>query len=173
MTPDSEFQVSPRILVADDETSLRTVLAAILRREGFRVSSVKDGQEAIDVLHNSYLHDEDDFFDLLITDICMPRVDGMALLERVGIEFPNLPVVILTAHGTVDHAVSALKKGAFDFLTKPYDRDEIVRVVKNTILQQGGGARASSTVSASIQSLFAGESEAVQQIREVIAKVAG
>jgi DNA-binding NtrC family response regulator len=96
----------------------------------------------------------------------------MELLERVGIEFPNLPVVILTAHGTVDHAVSALKKGAFDFLTKPYDRDEIVMVVRNAILQKGGGVRAKGNVSASIQSLFVGESRSVQHIRETIATVA-
>lgn len=171
MTPDIE-QERPRILVADDEISLRTVLAAILRREGFRVSSVKDGKEALDVLHNSFIHDEDDFFDLLIADINMPHIDGMELLERVGADFPNLPVVMLTAHGTIDHAVTALKQGAFDFLTKPYDRDEIVMVVRNAITQKGGGVRAKSNVSASIQSLFVGDSRVVQHIRETIAKVA-
>lgn len=165
------LNVQPRILVADDELSLRTVLAAILRREGFRVSSVKNGQEALDVLQNSFSHDEDDFFDLLIADIAMPLMDGMALLDRVSTEFPNLPVVMLTAHGTVDHAVTALKKGAFDFLTKPYERDEIIMVVNKAILQKSGGSRVKN-ISASLHSLFVGDSSSVKNIREIIAKVA-
>jgi two-component system response regulator AtoC len=172
MTLNPEPHTGPRILVADDEMSLRTVLAAILRREGFRVSSVKTGQEALEVLHNSFSHDEDDFFDLLIADIAMPQMDGMELLERVSTEFPNLPVVMLTAHGTVDHAVTALKKGAFDFLTKPYERDEIIMVVRKAILQKGGGSRTSQLVSASLHSLFVGQSTCIQHVREVIAKVA-
>lgn len=172
MTADSELQLAPRILVCDDEISLRTVLAAILRREGFRVSSVKNGQEALEVLHNSFAHDEDDFFDLVIADINMPEMDGMELLERVSKEFPNLPVIMLTAHGTVDFAVSALKKGALDFLTKPYEREEIIRVVRTAIAQRGSGLRGKDNVSASINSLFVGDSKCVQQIKEKIAKVA-
>lgn len=164
MTHNLDTNTAPRILVADDEMSLRTVLAAILRREGFRVSSVKNGKEALDVLHNSFAHDQDDFFDLLIADIAMPEMDGMELLEQVCKKFPNLPVVMLTAHGTVDHAVTALKQGAIDFLTKPYERDEIVTVVKKAVMQTGFSSKAHHKL--------VGDSQAIKHVRELISKVA-
>jgi len=172
MTLNPDTNTAPRILVADDEMSLRTVLAAILRREGFRVSSVKNGKEALDVLHNSFAHDQDDFFALLIADIAMPEMDGMELLENVGKKFPNLPVVMLTAHGTVDHAVTALKQGAVDFLTKPYERDEIIMVVKKAVMQSGSSSKAHHSIATSLESLFVGDSHAVKHVRELIAKVA-
>lgn len=168
----TECSYSPRILVADDEVSLRTVLSAILRREGFRVSSVKNGQEALELLRTSFAHDSDDFFDLLIADINMPEMDGMELLDHVSKEFTQLPVIMLTAHGTVDFAVSALKKGAIDFLTKPYEREEITLVVRKAIAQKGSQSRAKETLTHASLSLFVGESRAMQQVKETIAKVA-
>lgn len=133
MTPQPDQVLGPRILVADDEVSLRTVLASILRREGFRVSTVKHGQEALEVLHNSLAHDKDDFFNLLISDIKMPQMDGMQLLEKVVLDFPKLPVIILSADATVKVAVAALKQGAIDFIAKPYDCDEIISAVRKAI----------------------------------------
>lgn len=160
--PNSDIHLGQRILIADDEMSLRTVLVAILRREGFRVSSVKNGHEALDVLRNSFVHDADDFFDLLIADIKMPEMDGMQLLSQVCLEFPNLPVIMLTAHGTVDLAVSALKQGALDFLTKPYERHDIVSVVKKSIAQK----------SVNLSGFLVGDSRAIQDIKAKIGKVA-
>ena len=106
------------ILVADDEANLRKVLAATLRKEGYEVLTAADGAEAMQLL-------DKDRVDVLLTDLRMPQVDGMELLNRALEARPGLPVVILTAHGTVETAKTALKRGAFDYLEKPFDRDEL------------------------------------------------
>ncbi|MEL7370123.1 MAG: sigma-54 dependent transcriptional regulator [Myxococcota bacterium] len=106
------------ILVADDEANLRKVLAATLRKEGYEVLTAADGAEALQLLDR-------DRVDVLLTDLRMPRIDGMELLNRALETHPSLPVVILTAHGTVETAKTAMKRGAFDYLEKPFDRDEL------------------------------------------------
>lgn len=111
------------VLVADDEANLRKVLTAMLRREGYEVLSAADGEEAWDILQKSPV-------DVLLTDLKMPKLDGMALLERLLTDGFSIPVVMLTAHGTVDTAVTAMKLGAFDYLSKPYDQEELRRVIK-------------------------------------------
>jgi DNA-binding NtrC family response regulator len=111
------------ILIADDEANMRKVLAAMLRREGYEVITVSDGAEALDIMRRARV-------DVLLTDLKMPNVDGMELLKRVLAEFEGVPVVMLTAHGTVDTAVSAMKLGAFDYLSKPFDKDELRLVIK-------------------------------------------
>ena len=112
-----------QILVADDEVNLRRVLAAQLQRDGFDVFTVGDGEEAIAALGEHHI-------DVLITDLRMPKLDGMRLLAHCSAEHPDLPVVMITAHGTVDTAVEALKLGAFDYVTKPFDRTEFRNVVE-------------------------------------------
>ncbi|MCA9533179.1 MAG: sigma-54-dependent Fis family transcriptional regulator [Myxococcales bacterium] len=111
-----------QILVADDEVNLRRVIAAQLQRDGFDVFTVGDGEEALAALGEHHI-------DVLITDLRMPKLDGMKLLAHVATEHPDLPVVMITAHGTVDTAVEALKLGAFDYVTKPFDRTEFRNVV--------------------------------------------
>ena len=106
------------ILVADDEANIRKVLAATLRKEGYEVLTAADGAEALQLLDQGQV-------DVLLTDLRMPEVDGMELLHRALEAQPGLPVVILTAHGTVETAKTALKRGAFDYLEKPFDRDEL------------------------------------------------
>ncbi|MEQ8980498.1 MAG: response regulator, partial [Deltaproteobacteria bacterium] len=111
------------VLVADDEANLRKVLSALLRREGYEVLSAADGEEAWEILQKSPV-------DVLLTDLKMPRLDGMTLLERVLEAELGVPVVMLTAHGTVDTAVTAMKLGAFDYLTKPYDQEELRLIIQ-------------------------------------------
>lgn len=111
------------VLVADDEANLRKVLSALLRREGYEVLSAADGEEAWEILQKSPI-------DVLLTDLKMPRLDGMTLLERVLEAELGVPVVMLTAHGTVDTAVTAMKLGAFDYLTKPYDQEELRLIIQ-------------------------------------------
>ena len=110
------------ILVVDDEVSLRKVLAAMLRRGGFDVLTATDGAEAQDLLAKTTV-------DLVLTDLKMPNVDGMELLAHVLEAHSGVPVIMLTAHGTVDNAVNAMKLGAFDFLTKPFDQDELLKAL--------------------------------------------
>ncbi len=118
MSADSRKQV----LVADDELNLRRVLSAQLTRDGYDVVAVEDGQGALDALEQHHV-------DVIITDLRMPRIDGMTLLKRVVSTHPDIPVIIITAHGTVDTAVEALKIGAFDYVTKPFEQTEFRNVV--------------------------------------------
>ena len=100
----AEFDTHDHILVADDEESLRTVLGMLLRRQGYRVTTVEDGMEALEALESAS-------YAALLTDLRMPGLDGLGLLRRVTARWPTMPVIILTAHGTVDTAVEALKQG--------------------------------------------------------------
>jgi nitrogen regulation protein NR(I) len=111
-----------QILIADDEANLRRVLAAQLAKDGYEVHTAEDGRAAMDVLAEHHV-------DVVITDLRMPRVDGMQLLAHVASTQPDVPVIMITAHGTVDTAVEALKLGAFDYVTKPFDRAELRSVV--------------------------------------------
>jgi two-component system response regulator FlrC len=101
-----------RILVADDEAGLRTFVADALAHDGHTVVQAADGVEAAQRLAR-------ESFDLLITDLRMPRLDGMALLRQARAEQPDMEVIVLTAHGSVDTAVEAMRLGAFDYLEKP------------------------------------------------------
>src|SRR6187549_273010 len=115
-----------QILVVDDEPNLRRVLSAQLERDGYDVRTAEDGEQALVVLKEHHL-------DLIITDLRMPKLDGMELLRRAVAIDDELPVVMITAHGTVDNAVEALKTGAFDYLTKPFDQAEVRAIVRKAL----------------------------------------
>ena len=112
----------PHVLIVDDEINIRRVLAAMLKREGYEVTTAADGEQALAVLHKTPVH-------VVVTDLVMPRVDGMELLRRVSADFPDVPVILITAHGSVDSAVAALKAGAFDYITKPFEQEELKKVI--------------------------------------------
>src|SRR5580693_472630 len=115
-----------QILVVDDEANLRRVLSAQLARDGYEVHTAEDGEAGLAFLKEHHI-------DLVITDLRMPRLDGMDLLRGALRDDPSRPVVMLTAHGTVDNAVEALKTGAFDYITKPFDQNEIRVIVKKAL----------------------------------------
>ena len=155
-----------QILVVDDEPNMRKVLGAMLRREGHDVLTACDGIEALEVLEEHHV-------DAVITDLKMPRLDGMALLRKVQQAHAALPVVVVTAHGTVESAVQALKIGAFDFITKPFDRSEMGRVVAKALRSQElgpGELLAEDAQSGRFQII--GQSSAMREIYGVIDKVA-
>ena len=110
------------ILVVDDEKSMRLVLSAMLKKEGYRVVAAADGLEALDLLKKQDIS-------VVVTDLKMPRLGGIGLLNRVTEKYPSLPVIIITAHGTITNAVSAVKKGAFDYITKPFDQEDLKNVI--------------------------------------------
>ena len=165
-------KTTPRIMIVDDEASLRKVLKATLRRAGYDIETAKSGQEALDKLATTETRAER-HFDLVICDIRMPEMNGMTLLEKVVKTYADLPMIMLTAHGTVDLAVQALKKGAFDFLSKPYERDEILMVIQKAIGQRRhlNSRVRSGNLEGSANSLI-GNSTAMSQIHQVIEKVA-
>ena len=115
-----------QILVVDDEPNLRRVLSAQLARDGYDVHTAEDGEQALQLLQDHHI-------DLVITDLRMPKIDGMELLRRALELDEELPVVMITAHGTVDNAVEALKTGAFDYITKPFDQIEVRTIVKKAL----------------------------------------
>lgn len=109
-----------RILVADDEEGIRSFIAEVLEMEGYQVATAADGQEALMLL-------EEQVYTLLLTDLRMPEMDGMTLVRRAKSLQPELVVIVLTAHGSVDTAVEAMKLGAFDFLQKPLESPKKLR----------------------------------------------
>jgi len=114
------------ILVADDEPGMREGVARALRREGFHVITAEDGAAALDTLRKAPV-------DLLIADLRMPGLDGLELLRAARLVAPETEVIVLSGHGTVEEAVEAMKEGAWDFLTKPFDRAPLVRVVRQAL----------------------------------------
>jgi DNA-binding NtrC family response regulator len=115
-----------QILVVDDEQNLRRVLAAQLVRDGYDVHEAPDGEDAISFLKEHHI-------DLVITDLKMPKVGGMELLRAALRDDPSRPVIMLTAFATIENAVEALKTGAFDFITKPFDQNEVRQIVKKAL----------------------------------------
>jgi DNA-binding NtrC family response regulator len=124
-----ERTVRGRLLVVDDEEPQRLMLEGILSRAGFDVVTAADGKEATERL-------EGETFDLVLTDQRMPVMDGLQLLEQVRRLASGLPVVLMTAFGTVSTAVEAMKRGAADYLTKPFERDELLLVVDKVLRQR-------------------------------------
>ena len=110
------------VLIVDDEMNIRRVLAAMLKREGYEATTSADGEQALAVLAKTPV-------DVVVTDLVMPRMGGMDLLRKVAADYPDIPVIVITAHGSVDSAVAALKAGAFDYITKPFEQDELKKVI--------------------------------------------
>ena len=126
-----------QVLIVDDEPNLRKILSAQLTRDGYDVLTAEDGEQGLALLKEHHI-------DLVVTDLRMPKVDGMTLLRKAHEEDPDLPIVMITAHGTIDTAVEALKIGAFDYLTKPFDKDEVRQIVAKALKTRAlAGAEAS------------------------------
>jgi len=120
--------MADRVLVVDDEQSLRKILAATLQREGYEVQVASDGEEALAALDR-------DGADVVVTDLVMPKMDGLSLLRKVVVSHPDVPVIVVTAHGRVDSAVEAMKAGAFDFVTKPFEHAELKAIIAKAARQ--------------------------------------
>ena len=115
-----------RILVVDDEEHMLALFESVLGKEGYQVICAASAEEALQQLYTSE-------FDLLISDLLLPGMDGVALLQQVRTTQPTLPYIMLTGHGTVRSAVAAMKEGASDYLTKPVDTDELKVVVEKAL----------------------------------------
>ena len=114
------------ILIVDDEKNYLTILSALLEDEGFEVLTAPGGHEALAIHKSSDL-------DLILTDMKMPKMDGIELLENIKEIDPDLPVIMMTAHGTVDKAVEAMQKGAYTYILKPFDNERLIIYVKKAI----------------------------------------
>ena len=115
-----------RILVVDDEESLRRVTQLRLEAAGYHVNAVPDGFQALDLLAREP-------FDLVLTDLKMPGMTGIELLKRVREEYPDVIVILITAFGTVESAVEAVKAGAYDYIVKPVNMDGLRLVIERAL----------------------------------------
>jgi DNA-binding NtrC family response regulator len=120
-----------RVLIVDDEPNVRLVLGTALSSVGYEVVEAEDGTKALGLLGSG-----GKTFDLVLLDLQMPRIDGMELLSRLRDAGIVVPVVILTAHGSIPEAVTAMKLGAIDFLTKPITPEALRRIVAGVIARQ-------------------------------------
>jgi two-component system response regulator HydG len=117
---------TPTLLVADDDAAVRQSLERALTREGYTVVLAPDGQAALERLRQGGV-------DLLLSDLRMPGLTGLELLREVKAAVPDVDVILLTAFGTVEEAVTAMKEGAADFLTKPFQRGQLIRVIRKAL----------------------------------------
>jgi nitrogen regulation protein NR(I) len=157
-----------QVLIVDDEPNLRKILAAQLSRDGYDVLLAEDGEQGLSLLREHHI-------DLVVTDLKMPRVDGMTLLREALAEQPELPIVMITAHGTVDTAVEALKLGAFDYLTKPFDKDEVRQIAAKALkTRELAGEEATAEIKAAEGARFGiiGQSPGLTELYTVLERVA-
>ena len=117
------------ILIVEDKESMSQMLSETLAAEGYRVIIAADGQKGIRCIREHHL-------DLVLSDLKLPKKDGMEVLKAVKAEKPLLPVIMMTAYGTVETAVEAMKVGAFDFITKPFDTDHLLHLIRKAIENQ-------------------------------------
>ncbi len=118
--------MKPRLLVVDDEESIREFLEIMLKKEGYEVTCAEDGAKAKDLLAKKT-------FDMVISDLQMPNVTGIELLKFVKEAYPDLVFMLITAFGTTESAVEAMKMGAYDYLTKPFKIDEVRLNIQNAL----------------------------------------
>lgn len=156
----------PKVLIIDDEQSIRETLKEILDYEGYEVEEAEDGLDGLKLIKkNSY--------DVALCDIKMPNFDGIELLEKAGEIAPDLPFIMISGHGTIDTAIEATKKGAFDFISKPPDLNKLLIAVRNAT-EKNNLVAETKVLKRKISKTreIIGESKSVQNIKKTIDKVA-
>jgi two-component system, NtrC family, nitrogen regulation response regulator NtrX len=156
----------PNILIIDDERAIRNVLKDILSNEGFKVEEAADGEEGLKKFTSAT-------YDVVLCDIKMPKLDGIEFLQKVTESNPDIPVIMISGHGNIETAVDAVKKGAFDYISKPPDLNRLLITIRNamdktTLVQE---TKVLKRKVSKVQEII-GESEAIQRIKETIDKVA-
>jgi two-component system NtrC family response regulator len=157
------------ILIVDDEKNYTLVLAAVLEDVGFETLTANSGPEALAVLAESDV-------DLVLTDMKMPSMDGIELLERIKTEDADLPVIMMTAHGTVEKAVEAMQKGAYNYILKPFDNEQLVLYV-NRAVSMYAVVKENRQLRSAVESRYSfhniiGKSKSMQDVFQTIRKVA-
>ena len=157
------------ILVVDDEKNYLLVLSAVLEDEGYEVLTAPGGYEALEIQKSSDL-------DLILSDMKMPAMDGIELLENIKALDPDLPVIMMTAHGTIDKAVEAMQKGAYSYILKPFDNERLTIYVKKAVSMfqvVKENRRLRETVESQYRfGNFIGKSKPIRDVFEMIRKVA-
>ncbi len=155
-----------RILIIDDERSIRNSLKDILTFEDHTVDLAADGKEGI-------MQTKENTYDIIFCDIKMPQMDGLEVLEYLQNTIPEVPIVMISGHGTIETAVEAIKKGAFDFIQKPMELNRIMVTVRNA-LDKNNLIQETKTLKKKVKMKYQmiGESEPIKKVKDMIEKVA-
>ena len=154
------------ILIIDDERSIRNVLKDILGNEGFKVDEASDGEEGLQKFkQNGY--------DLILCDIKMPKLDGLEFLDAVVAANSETPVIMISGHGNIETAVDAVKKGAYDYISKPPDLNRLLITIRNA-LDKTNLVKETKVLKRKVSKVqeIIGNSDAIKKIKETIDKVA-
>lgn len=154
------------ILIADDEKSIRKTLREILEFESYKVEEAEDGQKALEMINERQ-------YDLILLDIKMPKIDGMEVLEKAMAAGNEAPVIMISGHGTVENAVEAVRKGAYDFISKPPDLNRLLITIRNAI-EKKSLVTETKVLKRKVGKTreIIGESPAIQKIKDTIERVA-
>jgi len=152
-----------RVLIVDDEPDIRELLEITLLRMGLETRSAEDYSNATRLL-------SEEAFDLCLTDMKLPDGDGIALVEYIQQQFPNLPAAVITAHGSIDLAIKAMKSGAFDFVSKPVSLDTLRNLIEKALTLPSSAQQVSSSTESKYQ--IVGDTTIVDELRRSIAKFA-
>ncbi len=154
-----------KILIVDDEASIRRILKEILENEDYQVDVAASGVEALEKA-------KEENYDAILLDIKMPEMDGMEVLERL-VTFTDTPIIMISGHGTIETAVDAIKKGAYDFIVKPPDLNRLLITIRNAIEKKDLVVK-TRQLKKEVDKKYRiiGESPAIRQVKEMIEKVA-
>jgi two-component system nitrogen regulation response regulator NtrX len=154
------------VLIADDEKSIRKTLREILEYESYKVDEAEDGAKAFEML-------KEGAYDCALLDIKMPKMDGMEVLEKLQSTDSDTPIIMISGHGTVENAVEAVKRGAYDFISKPPDLNRLLITVRNA-LEKANLVTETKVLKRKVGKTreIIGESPAIQKIKETIERVA-
>ena len=156
------------ILIIDDEEAIRNVLRDILEMEDYEVDEAKDGIEALSKIKQKS-------FDAIICDIKMPKMDGMEVLERVNLLSPDTPIIMISGHGDIDTAVETVKKGAFDYISKPPDLNRLLITIRNALDKSSLVSETKvlkKRITRSKTQEIIGTSDGINKIKETIERIA-
>ncbi len=154
------------ILVIDDQRSIRSTLEDILTMEGYTVTTAEDGTQGLAAFAEGQ-------YDAVLTDIKMPNMDGMEVLDKIMETKPECPVIMISGHGDIDTAVESIKKGAYDFIQKPLDLNRLLITIKNAV-EKGALVVETKALKKKVEHTYdmIGDSEPMQKVRDMIGKVA-
>lgn len=156
----------PKVLIIDDEKSIRRSLREILEFEKFIIEEAEDGQSGFSKITSEQ-------FDLVLCDVKMPKLDGLELLQKLAKEGTEVPLVMMSGHGNIETAVEAVKKGAYDFLTKPIDLNRLLVTVRNAMDKQNLVSETKNLRKKVAKgSDIIGNSKAIEEVKAMIEKVA-
>ena len=156
----------PNILIIDDERAIRKTLGEILSYEGFKIDEAADGEEGWKFFNEKT-------YDAVLCDIKMPKMDGLEFLNKATEKNPDVPVIMISGHGTIETAVDAVKKGAYDYIAKPPDLNRLLITIRNAV-DKNSLNKETRTLKRKVKRVdeMTGESDGMKRIKETIEKVA-